>query len=212
MPKKIEPEYGNIESFLVVLVLICSTDSCTSSQIATEEQSEKLDPPTQRARKRHWTEAEDAELEKGFRRHGYNWNAMVKDTDLYFDGRSGGQIRDRFRLKFKELYEGQDVTHVPNKAAERADPQRRRQAEQRSVLAEFAKSSSTQATDIEGGTGNNSRTSSKTPFSSSILNGEDEDSRLSNSILHNDLEWDDNLTLAPLTWEDMATRPMFPFD
>ena len=137
---------------------------------------------------------------------------MVKDSELHFDGRSGGQIRDRFRLKFKELYEGQDVTHVPNKAAERADPQRRRQAAQRSAVAEIAKTSGIQPTDFESDTGNNNKTSYKMPFSSGLLNGEEEDSRLSNSILHNDLEWDDNLTLAPLTWEDMATRPMFPFD
>lgn len=41
---------------------------------------------------------------------------------------------------------------------------------------------------------------------------EEEDNRLSNSILHNDWDWDENLTLAPLAWEDMANRPMFPFD
>lgn len=199
-------------SLCSAVVLILTEDFTTPLRITAEEMSRKPERPIQRARKRHWTESEDAELEKGFRRHGYNWNAMVKDPDLHFDGRSGGQIRDRFRLKFKDLYEGQDVTHVPNKAAERADPQRKRQSEQRQTLTEKMKDPSTQAGDGEGDAENHCKMTSKTPFSCVLLNAEEEDSRLSNSILHNALEWDDNLTLAPLTWEDMATRPIFTFD
>ena len=158
----------------------------------------------QRARKRHWTEAEDAELEKGFRRHGYNWNAMVKDANLHFDGRSGGQIRDRFRLKFKDLYEGQDMNHIPNKSAPKP--------EQKPALIARSSDGTTQPTDDGADAGNQGKPPSNIAFPCDLLNGEEEDNRLSNSILHADLDWDENLTLAPLTWEDMATRPIFTFD
>lgn len=30
--------------------------------------------------------------------------------------------------------------------------------------------------------------------------------------LRDDWDWDDNLTLAPVAWEDMANKPMFQFD
>ncbi|KAL6713535.1 hypothetical protein ACLMJK_009000 [Lecanora helva] len=188
-----------------------SNESNIPLQVMTDELLQKTERPAQRARKRHWTEAEDAELEKGFRQYGYNWNAMVKDPNLHFDGRSGGQIRDRFRLKFKDLYEGQDLTHVPNKAAERADPQRKRHSEQNATT-ENPRDSSIHLRNDGVETADQFKMTSRTPSSSTLINGEEELSRLSNSILHNDLEWDDNLTLAPLTWEDMAARPIFPFD
>jgi len=198
--------------FLVYCVTNSSADVKLLLPVASKEIPQTKDRPVQRARKRHWTEAEDAELEKGFRRHGYNWNAMVKDADLHFDGRSGGQIRDRFRLKFKNLYEGQDATHSANKATTDSGPQQREQFGQMPALPKESSNSTTQGEENENGEGNQGKTASKPSFSCSLLGGEDEDSRLSNSILHSDLDWDDNLTLAPLTWEDMATRPIFAFD
>ena len=183
-------------------------------QSALKDPPQTKDRPAQRARKRHWTEAEDAELEKGFLRHGYNWNAMVKDPGLHFDGRSGGQIRDRFRLKFKSLYEGQDANYPPSKATRKAESHRREQIEQTPTLTKKTSDASTPMEDDENEVGGNGKTVLKTPFSTGIFGVEDEDNRLSlsNSILHNELELDENLTLAPLTWEDMAIRPIFNFD
>lgn len=44
----------------------------------------------------------------------------------------------------------------------------------------------------------------------SLLNGDDEDTRPSASLRYDG--WDDNVTLPPLLWEDMATRPMFDLE
>ena len=179
--------------------------------IAAKELRQKKDHPTKRARKRLWTEAEDAELEKGFRRHGYNWNAMVKDPYLHFDGRSGGQIRDRFRLKYKMLYEGQEVTQLPIIPAARVESRQISQVEPKLVSSQNLGDLTTQAENDEGDIRNRCETASKSPLPYG-LNAEDENHRLSNAILHDDLDWDGNLTLPPLTWEDMAIRPIFAFD
>ena len=183
-----------------------------SHQIATEGLPKIKDRPVQRARKRLWTAAEDVELEKGFRRHGYNWNAMVKDSDLHFDGRSGGQIRDRFRLKYKDLYKGQDVADIPTSGAAALEPQQNEQLNQKPEILEKASALSPLVEDDNGEAEDYSKTASKITVPSVLLNGEDEESRLSNSILHDDLDWVGSLTLPPLTWEDMAIRPIFPFD
>jgi len=42
-----------------------------------------------------------------------------------------------------------------------------------------------------------------------LLNDDEEDNRLS-SFRYDD--WDENVTLPPLLWEDMATRPMFDLE
>lgn len=184
---------------------------------ALKEFPEKATRPGRRARKRHWSEEEDAELEKGFERHGFNWNLIVKDPNLHFENRSGGQVRDRFRLRFKDLYARQDV--VQNKAAEKAF-QRTNIAEKKPPLTMKSSDKAAQAEDDEDDNSARRKTTPKPiapslSFSSGLLNGEDEDTRLSNSILHTDWDWDENVTLAPLApvaWEDMATRPMFSFD
>ncbi len=60
--------------------------------------------PRLRKRKQAWTEREDQELEKGFLKHGYQWERIAKDDTLNFDNRSGSNIRDRFRLKYPEKW------------------------------------------------------------------------------------------------------------
>lgn len=137
---------------------------------------------------------------------------MVKDINLHFNGRSGGQIRDRFRLKFKELYEGQDMSHVLNKAATKPESQPIEKSEQKQAPTAKPGDGTTQAAEDVGDPGNQGKPPSNMAFPCGLLNSEDEDNRLSNSILHTELDWDENLTLAPLTWEDMATRPIFTFD
>lgn len=60
--------------------------------------------PRLRKRKHAWTALEDEELVKGFKIHGYQWERIAKDESLNFDNRIGSNIRDRFRLKYPELW------------------------------------------------------------------------------------------------------------
>ncbi|MCJ1356485.1 MAG: hypothetical protein MMC33_006480 [Icmadophila ericetorum] len=66
------------------------------------------DSAVERSRKRkpknHWTEDEDNRMMEGYRRHGYQWTAITKDSDLALSHRTGPQVRDRFRLKCPDLY------------------------------------------------------------------------------------------------------------
>ncbi|KAF6237022.1 hypothetical protein HO173_004901 [Letharia columbiana] len=159
-----------------------------------------------RAPKRLWTEQEDTELEKGFQLYGFQWNLMLKDPALNFDQRSCGQIRDRFRLRFPGLYKQQDSTASPKE--NQTSPNKKKHAKSSTGTRKTVDDPNEPANEESDG-GARDKTGSKTVPASHT---EEEDHRLSNSILHNDWDWDENLTLAPLAWEDMATRPMFPFD
>lgn len=170
-----------------------------------EKQSKK------RARKRHWTDKEDEELKKGFHRYGYDWARMVKDPDLHFDNRSSGQVRDRFRLKFKEVYANEAVARTPKTATIRAKAQANEPSEKETERpSEFI----AERKDDDGAAQDMTATKSLAPsLSSGLLNGDDEDIRLSNSILHTGLYLaDENVTLAPVMWEDLAQKPLFSFD
>lgn len=172
-------------------------DDMANSPAADSQSREKI---PLRARKRHWTEAEDAELDKGFRIHGFQWNLMVKDTDLHFVGRSGGQIRDRFRLRFPELYNQQNSARAAKKPPEKFP------------LGKNAPPAKPASTRKKSGDADEQKTVAPSDTMGGVLNAEDEDKRLSNSILHDNWDLDDNLTLAPLAWEDIANRPIFQFD
>ena len=132
---------------------------------------------------------------------------MLKDPALNFDQRSCGQIRDRFRLRFPHMYKQQDPkaslkeTRTSPKNTQLAKSSTRT-TKTMDVLHEPADE---EGSDLEV----RDHTGSKVALASHT---EEEDNKLSNSILHNDWDWDDNVTLAPLAWEDMAARPMFPFD
>lgn len=160
-----------------------------------------------RAPKRLWTEQEDTELDKGFQLYGFQWNLMLKDQALKFDQRSCGQIRDRFRLRFPEIYKQQDP--AASAEAKRASPKKEQPARNSRRTRKTVDDSNERANEEEIDVQARDKAGSKTVLASHT---EEEDNRLSNSILHNDWDWDENLTLAPLAWEDMANRPMFPFD
>lgn len=163
-----------------------------------------------RARKRHWTAEEDEELKKGFHLYGYDWARMVKDPDLHFDNRSSGQVRDRFRLKFKDLYANEPrepMAPTPQRLASKTTTQATEQSENKSLPI---------APDRHH---ENPRQNPRAPGSlapstaSGLLNGEDEANRLSNSILRTGLYLaDENVTLAPVLWEDLAQKPLFALD
>lgn len=162
-----------------------------------------------RAPKRLWTEQEDIELDKGFQLYGFQWNFMLQDPALNFDQRSCGQIRDRFRLRFPNIYKQQDPTALPK---DNRPPPKKIQpvksSPQTLKTMETVDDSNEPLNEEESDSGTRDKTGSKMVLASHT---EDEDNRLSNSILRNDWDWDGNLTLAPLAWEDMATS-RFPFE
>ena len=197
-----------------------------SSPAATKDSPLKNGRLPVRARKHHWTEEEDAELDKGFRKYGYQWNLMVKDPDLHFDRRSGGQIRDRFRLRFPELYNQQDANAQPKKPPDNKKSSSKKITTQQAPIGNKSSDLNPLMKGDDGGGGgggdiegdgrktpSRSATTTTMPsFTTGLLNADDEDNRLSNSILHDDWDWNENLTLAPVAWEDMANKPMFSFD
>ena len=216
-----------------------------SSPAATKDSPLKNGRLPVRARKHHWTEEEDAELDKGFRKYGYQWNLMVKDPDLHFDRRSGGQIRDRFRLRFPELYNQQDANTQLKKPPDKKSSTKKTTSTQappiRNKSHDFLNELITKGDAEDGGVAGGGEMETlpdgrKTPPSKSTattsttqpqpssyittglnLNSvgvDDEDNRLSlsNSILHDDWDWNENLTLAPVAWEDMANKPIYSFD
>lgn len=160
-----------------------------------------------RAPKRLWTEQEDTELDKGFQLYGFQWNLMLKDPALKFDQRSCGQIRDRFRLRFPNVYKQQDP--VASAEVKRASSKKEQPAKNSTRTRKTVDYSNERANEEEIDVQAGDNAGSKPVLASHT---EEEDNRLSNSILHNDWDWDENLTLAPLAWEDMANRPMFAFD
>ena len=160
-----------------------------------------------RAPKRLWTEQEDFELDKGFQLYGFQWNLMLKDPALNFDQRSCGQIRDRFRLRFPHMYKQQDPMASLKETS--TCPKKRQPTKSLTRTPKPMDDANDLANEDETEIWVRDKTGSKVVQASHM---EEEDNRLSNSILHNDWDWDENLTLAPLAWEDMAARPMFPFD
>ena len=132
---------------------------------------------------------------------------MLKDPALNFDRRSCGQIRDRFRLRFPHMYKQQDPTTSPKETRTSSNKQ---PPPRSSTLTMKLSNESNQPINDDGSDAGlqDKVASTMVPVS----HQEEEDHKLSNSILHNDWDWDENLTLAPLAWEDMAARPMFPFD
>lgn len=131
---------------------------------------------------------------------------MLKDPTLNFDKRSCGQIRDRFRLRFPNMYKQPDSNYSPKE--NRTSPKKKQPAKS-STPTKKTMDDPSEPPNEESDAGPRDKTGSRMVPASHT---EEEDNRLSNSILHNDWDWDENLTLAPLAWEDMATRPMFPFD
>lgn len=180
-----------------------------------EEPPVEEEPVRKRARKRHWTDKEDEELKKGFHLYGYDWARMVKDPDLHFDNRSSGQVRDRFRLKFKDLYANDAVAGTPQDAMAGATQPVASKGKVQIAEQPENKSASLMPDRHHDNAGQKPRVpgSLAPSMSSGLLNGEDEANRLSNSILRTGLYLaDENVTLAPVLWEDLAQKPLFALD
>ncbi|MCJ1393874.1 hypothetical protein MMC18_006750 [Xylographa bjoerkii] len=63
-----------------------------------------------------WTKEEDESLIKGHKKYGFSWTAITKDPEMQLSHRLGAQVRDRFRLKFSELYQAAPPTTRTDKA------------------------------------------------------------------------------------------------
>ena len=197
--------YLILKTFYTIVSIPNLTQAAPSSyKLRTKSPAKR---PPLRAPKRLWTEQEDFELDKGFQLYGFQWHLMLKDPALNFDQRTCGQIRDRFRLRFPHMYNHEDP---------KASPKEDRTSSMKLQLAKSSTRTSKTVDDLYEPANEevNDQGLRDTTGSKGVLasHTEEEDNKLSNSILHNDWDWDDNVTLAPLAWEDMAARPMFPFD
>lgn len=189
-------------------------------------------PCRQKARKRPWTEEEDAALVEGYRLHGFQWTQMAKDPSLEFVNRSGPQVRDRFRLKYPDLYgqvgsAGPDFFINSSEAASTPTNERRasasagpisRHPHDESEERDHDKTENEHdESDPPGGQKSPAAVSKAAAAATApygimgLLNDDEEDNRPSASFRYDD--WDENVTLPPLlVWEDMATRPMFELE
>ncbi|KAF2799195.1 hypothetical protein K505DRAFT_294994 [Melanomma pulvis-pyrius CBS 109.77] len=61
--------------------------------------------PSKRRRRREFTEEDDQNLLKGHEKYKCSWHAMRDDKDLGFNSRHPTDLRDRFRIRYPELYQ-----------------------------------------------------------------------------------------------------------
>ncbi|KAL9000362.1 MAG: hypothetical protein Q9188_005689 [Gyalolechia gomerana] len=170
--------------------------------------------------KHHWSEEEDESLVKGYQKHGFCWKDIANDPSLALSNRSGPQIRDRFRKRFPELY---GEAPAPAPASCKGD---RNIVNEDSIAARVPNSKGSETVFPEsevdkrnGGGSQNGRLSVTLPRQmssvcaphsiSGLLNNDDEENQ--QSSFRSD-DWDGNVTLPPLLWEDLCTKPMFELD
>ena len=181
-------------------------------------------------RKGAWSEAEDNALVVGYEKHGFSWAKIATDPNLTFNDRSGPQIRDRFRQLFPTSYgEGRAMKERSNEKAKNKDVFNSLP----STYADIPTSSSLQnignhnANDTgigapeQGSMANLSndqhshdptrRFNTQPSVSNTIMGllNEQLDENRPSSSLQLDEDWDQSVTLPPLMWEEMATRPLF---
>ena len=160
-----------------------------------------------RATYRNWSDLEDAELDKGFEKFGFQWNLIAQDELLEFDNRSANQIRDRFRRRYPEKY-GEPAPEPPpaigggvKKASSKAS-----QKKHISSAAARTEKNLMDALNTDQGRAMTGNFAALT-FPDDLLNRkapeEDSDFRKSLAALDNDLK------LPPLHWDDMAVQPIF---
>jgi hypothetical protein len=57
-----------------------------------------------RRERREFTEKDDENLMKGFEKHTFSWHSMRDDADLGFSSRHPTDLRDRFRIRYPEIF------------------------------------------------------------------------------------------------------------
>ena len=204
---------------------------------ASTNQSVKI---RKRKPKNHWTEAEDEYLAEGYRKHGFQWTLIAKDPDLVLSHRTGPQIRDRFRLKYRDLYLSDVALPLPEDTrlkpasanlalqdTSSSDPSDKVDVSQITPLSlpsegmDPRESSDEDDVSENSDNGERSRQSSVAADESEarhlgilgLLNDEEEEVSKLPSFKYTYDDWEgDSLTLPPLLWEEMATRPIFDLE
>ena len=193
-------------------------DDGLTSYRNTKEKRAKPNPLPPRA----WTDAEDADLVKGYQKHGFQWSLIARDPSFTFSNRTGAHVRDRFRLKFPDIY--RDVSKTQRDTVVEAKSRKGKDSGKATPkgndgdteIADDGRDHHDNGNDDGGQSHVLSNTMTKQSLSAmapfnimGLLNDDEEDNRLS-SFRYDD--WDENVTLPPLLWEDMATRPMFDLE
>ena len=131
---------------------------------------------------------------RGFQQYGFNWIGMVKDPEFHFDDRTAAQLRDRFRLKHKDIYAQPAVARGPLRQPAAGERTRRSQDSSK----------------------RNSKSTSASSSARKPIQGQAGKSNVQASTISDNMgSCDTGHASAPsevLAWEDMATRPVFSFD
>ena len=204
-------------------------------RVKTENPSKKGKAKKGTERKGAWSEAEDNALIVGYEKHGFSWARIAKDPSLTFNNRSGPQIRDRFRQLFPTSYgEGRVMKVRPNERAQdlntsisvpttlnMASPLTTRDPTGSHMTANVGLALS--ETEHHGAMNivynqKTEDTASKLQSQPSACNAitgllnDTLDETQPSSSLRIEEDWGHGVTLPPLMWEEMATRPLFDFD
>ena len=192
-----------------------------------------------RKERRFYTEEEDSNLLKGFNLYGAQWATIQRDSTLHLQERRAMDLRDRFRIRYSDLYA--QAGYVPKPQIDRAKPVTLVTSNEE-ALQRVAKSFSPPPVAIAGPLPlSDSLTppssvpeeklaetaeseefrKSQEDFRGTLFNGNGNENRnVPDPVpsLQEDTttlfgEWEDN-TLPPLalTWEEMVARPMFDID
>ena len=187
--------------------------------------------------KTHWTNEEDTNLANGYRKHGFQWTAIAKDPELSLAHRTGPQIRDRFRIKHPEIYKqsgpmpllevSSDVSKPITIENENGTSDSLKRPSKPAKINTRNQTPEADAEEPERNHDENDLSQHSVDDAShpvpappalggilGLLNDEDEEiSRLPSFKYPYDDDWGgDSVTLPPLLWEDMATRPMFDLE
>ena len=183
-----------------------------------ERQSQKDEPQQSKRKPKHlWSQEEDESLVEGYQKHGFSWKDIANDPMLALENRTGTQIRDRFRKRFPDLYgeapiPPKEPQHDSNGAAMTPEPK----VNQPPATGQYSVAGGEEERRKGDKTGKASGPRSRHAALTSgphdingLLNNDSGDTR--QTALRSD-DWAENVTLAPLLWEDLCTKPMFELD
>ncbi|KAL8863488.1 MAG: hypothetical protein Q9178_000169 [Gyalolechia marmorata] len=183
-----------------------------------EHPSQKDEPQQPRRKPKHlWSEEEDESLVKGYQKHGFSWKDIANDSMLALGNRTGPQIRDRFRKRFPGLYgdasapstASQQVSNGPGTTPEPNGKQPVAVGQDLVVTGEEGKRNEEKIQKVPASRSKPAASASGPHDISGLLNNDSEDQR--QTTFRSD-DWAENVTLAPLLWEDLCTKPMFELD
>lgn len=101
---------------------------------------------SQRRPRTAWSEAEDAALLQGFKRHGKMWSSIKEDTSLDLGSRKPTDLRDRFRTRYPEDYRSAGLTPRPEVFPKKAERNKAAPSEADSEKTEQNSASQSEAT------------------------------------------------------------------